>query len=70
MRTIKEHYLARQAHEAREARQKGELRATSSVLRLGIIGKEGESAGGDSGSSSSSGGGSDSESGASKSKDD
>ena len=40
MKTIKDHYLARQAHEARENRQKGEVRATSSIMRLGLIGKE------------------------------
>lgn len=53
MKTVRDHYLARQAHEARKAREKGEVRATSSIMRLGIIGgKEGEDS--DSSSSSSS----------------
>lgn len=51
MKTVRDHYLARQAHEAKVAREKGEVRATSSVMRLGLIGKEGSS---DSDSSSSS----------------
>lgn len=43
MKTVRDHYIARQAHEAKVAREKGEVRATSSVMRLGLIGKEGGS---------------------------
>lgn len=42
MKTIRDTFLARQAKEAHENREKGELRATSSVLRLGIIGQADE----------------------------
>ncbi|KDN53389.1 hypothetical protein K437DRAFT_265757 [Tilletiaria anomala UBC 951] len=37
---LQEHYLARQAKEAKEARTEGELRATGGILSLGIIGRE------------------------------
>lgn len=49
--------MARQAKEAQENRAKGEVRATSSVLRLGIIGQADEGGSGDNESGSSSEGG-------------
>jgi len=54
MKTIRDHYLSRQAHEAKEAREKGELRATSSIMSLGLIGKEGNGSDSESSSASSS----------------
>lgn len=54
VKTIRDHYVARQAHEAKVAREKGELRATSSIMRLGIIGKDGSNSDSESSSSSSS----------------
>jgi NADH dehydrogenase (ubiquinone) Fe-S protein 5 len=39
-KTIKEHYVARQHREAKEAREKGEERATSSIMRLGLVPRE------------------------------
>ena len=57
MKTIRDTFLARQAKEAHENRAKGALRATSSVLRLGIIGQadEGGKESSESGSSSEGG---------------
>ncbi|PWN52884.1 hypothetical protein IE53DRAFT_339792 [Violaceomyces palustris] len=34
---IKEHWIQRQAREAHDAKEKGELRATSSIMNLGLI---------------------------------
>ncbi len=34
---IKDHWLQRQAKEAHAAREKGEVRATSSIMDLGLI---------------------------------
>ncbi|KAJ1021480.1 hypothetical protein NDA13_005520 [Ustilago tritici] len=48
---IKDHWLQRQAKEAHAAREKGEVRATCSILDLGLIN---DKSGGDDKSSSSS----------------
>ncbi|TKY87519.1 hypothetical protein EX895_003533 [Sporisorium graminicola] len=55
---IKDHWLHRQAKEAHAAREKGEVRATSSILDLGLIndkssGKDDAAAAASSGSESS-----------------
>lgn len=66
MKTIRDTFLARQAKEAHENRAKGEVRATSSVLRLGIIGQADQGSSGDKGGKESSDSGSSSEGGSEK----
>ncbi|SPO30449.1 uncharacterized protein UTRI_06379 [Ustilago trichophora] len=57
---IKDHWLQRQAKEAHAAREKGEVRATSSIMDLGLINEKNNDSPSSSSSSSSSSSGSES----------
>ncbi|KAJ1024143.1 hypothetical protein NDA16_002982 [Ustilago loliicola] len=57
---IKDHWLQRQAKEAHAAREKGEVRATSSIMDLGLINDKSSGGNGDDSKSSGSGSGSES----------
>ncbi|CAO1613967.1 unnamed protein product [Jaminaea pallidilutea] len=56
-REVKEHFIRQELHKIKEQREKGELRATGGIMRLGLIGGDQEGGGG-SGSGDSGGGGS------------
>ncbi|PWN38726.1 hypothetical protein IE81DRAFT_281644, partial [Ceraceosorus guamensis] len=36
-KTIREHWIQRQAHDAKKAREAGEVRATGSIMSLGLV---------------------------------